>query len=190
VYIPPFEQKLDNILVDSNLQEITCGSGHVRMRGLTQFGPPEGMRYDFIARVVSNTSVKTSCLNGTSILSILPQVGTKAVSIVFGAETNYNASKGTAEFVYSFRGEDPGSAVEDKTQRAAAKSLTQLRGTHLKDFASLTGRFELHLPDSRNSSQIQTAELISRYNAADATGDPYLESILFDYANYADGAKT
>jgi alpha-L-fucosidase 2 len=148
------------------------------------------MRYDSIARVVSNTSVKTSCLNGTSILSILPQLGTKAVSIVFGAETNYNASKGTAEFGYSFRGEDPGSAVEDKTQRAAAKSLTQLRDAHLKDFASLTGRFEHHLPDSRNSSQIQTAELISRYNAADATGDPYLESILFDYANYADGAKT
>jgi hypothetical protein len=54
----------------------------------------------------------------------------------------------------------------------------------VKDFASLTGRFELDLPDPLDSAKAPTAEIIARYSASIATGDPYLESLLFDYANY------
>jgi alpha-L-fucosidase 2 len=182
--LPPLEVSLYNDLIDSNLHNLTCGLGHVRMRGLTQLGPPEGMRYDSIARVVSSTGIKTSCANGTSILSIIPKSGIKSVSIIVGAETNYDDSKGTAQFGYSFRGEDPSLAVEDRTRKAATKTPFQLKDAHVKDSASLTSRFELHLPDSTNSSQTQTAELIARYNAANATDNPYLENLLFDYANY------
>jgi alpha-L-fucosidase 2 len=182
--LPPLEVSLHNDVIDSNLHNLTCGLGHVRMRGLTQLGTPEGMRYDSIARVVSNAGIKTSCANGTSILSIIPKSGITSVSILVGAEMNYDASKGTAQFGYSFRVEDSSSAAKDRTRKAATKTPFQLKDAHVKDFASLASRFELHLPNSTNSSQTQTAELIARYNAANATGDPYLENLLFDYANY------
>jgi hypothetical protein len=42
----------------------------------------------------------------------------------------------------------------------------------VKDFASLTGRFELDLPDPLDSAKAPTAEIIARYSASIATGDP------------------
>ncbi|KAF1347347.1 glycoside hydrolase family 95 protein-like protein [Lizonia empirigonia] len=190
--LPALEVRLDNELVEPELQNVTCldgnGSGsetaHVRLRGVTQLGPPEGMRYDAIARVVSGSSVQASCANGAGTLSILPQNGTTSVAVIVGAGTNYDAKKGTAEFGYSFRGEDLGSAVEATTLAAAAKTLDKLRDSHVADFTSLTGRFSLSLPDPLKSEDTPTSELIARYNANDTAGDPYLENVLFDYANY------
>lgn len=188
--LPALEVRLDNELVEPELQDVTCLDGrsygnetaHVRLRGVTQLGPPEGMRYDSIARIVSGSQVETSCTNGT--LSIRPSKRTTSVAIVVGAGTNYDAKKGTAEFGYSFKGEDPGPAVEATTQAAAAKSLSTLKKAHIKDFTSLTGRFSLSLPDSLDSAGTPTSELLTRYDSNVTAGDPYLESLLFEYANY------
>jgi alpha-L-fucosidase 2 len=190
--LPVLEVRLDNELVEPGLQNVTCfdGSGygnetaHVRFRGVTQLGPPEGMRYDAIARVVSHSSVRSSCTNGTGVLSIAPRNGTRSVAIVVGADTNYDAKKGTAQYGYSFRGDDPAPIVEATTSTAAAKSLVELQKIHVEDFRSLTGRFSLSLPDPLDSAKTPTPEIIARYNANDTAGDPYLESLLFDYANY------
>ncbi|KAF9697577.1 hypothetical protein EKO04_004313 [Ascochyta lentis] len=190
--LPPLEVSLGNELVEAGLQNVSCFGGrgagnetaHVRLRGVTQVGPPEGMRYDAIARVVAGSSVQTSCANGTGMMHIVPGNGTTSVAIVVGAGTNYDAKKGTAEFGYSFRGGDPGPAVEASTRAAAAKTLEQLRGSHVEDFMSLTSRFSLSLPDPLNSAETPTSELIARYNANDTAGDPYLENLLFDYATY------
>ncbi|KZM26854.1 alpha-L-fucosidase [Ascochyta rabiei] len=190
--LPALEIRLGNELVGSMLQNVTCFDGngygnetaHVRLRGVTQLGPPEGMRYDAIARIVSGSSVQTSCTNSTGTLNIVPGNGTTSIAIVVGAGTNYDAKKGTAEFGYSFRGEDPGPAVEANTRAAAAKTLENLLKSHIEDFLSLTGCFSLSLPDPLNSAETPTSELIARYNAKDTTGDPYLENLLFDYANY------
>lgn len=180
--LPALEVRLYNDLVDSKLQNLTCGTEHVRMRGVTQLGPPEGMQYDSIARIVSHAGVNAYCENNT--LTISPQSGVKSVSIVVGAETNYDAKKGTAEFGYSYRGEDPGPIVDSTTKAAATKTLDELKRAHVEDFTSLTGRFELSLPDPLNSAVIETAEIIERYDVSNANGDPYLESFIFDYANY------
>ena len=188
--LPALEVRLDNELAETELQDVTCfdgqsygnGTAHVRLRGVTQLGPPEGMRYNSIARIVSGSRVQTTCSNGT--LNITPSNGTTSVAIVVGAGTNYDARKGTAEFGYSFKGEDPGPAVEANTQDAAAKTLDALNKAHIEDFASLTGRFSLSLPDPLNSANTPTAELIERYNSNDTAGDPFLESLFFDYANY------
>jgi alpha-L-fucosidase 2 len=126
----------------------------------------------------------TSCNNETNVLTIVPQSGTKSMSIIVGAETNHDVKKGTAEFGYSFKGEDPAFAVEKRTQDAAAKTFEELEKAHIEDFAALTGRFELSLPDTLNSSRLETSNLIRRYGADDTRGDPYLESLLFDYGNY------
>ncbi|EDU43196.1 hypothetical protein PtrSN002B_009456 [Pyrenophora tritici-repentis] len=188
--VPPLEVTLDNVLVSPQLQNVTCVEGdttkpaHLRLRGVTQLGPPEGMRYDSIARVVSNSNTDVSCDENTGLLSIAPRSGTKSVSIVIGAGTNYDAKKGTAEHNYSFRGEDPALIVEATTLKAATKTLDQLRGRHIDDFTALTGLFELSLPDPLNSSQTQTSELINRYTVNNTSGDPYLESLLMENSRY------
>lgn len=182
--LPLLEVRLDNELAGAELQELTCENAHVRMRGVTQLGPPEGLKYDSIARVVSSTGVTTSCSNTTSGLSIRPKTGIKSVTIVVGAGTNYDPKKGTAASGYSFRGADAGPVVEATTQKAAATTLTELKNNHVKDFTTLTSRFQLSLSDPLKSSLLPTSEIITRYNADNTAGDPYLENLLFDYANY------
>ena len=186
--LPALKVRLDNTLVEPELQTMKCSDGdeaaNIRLQGVTQLSSPEGMRYDAIARVVSDSDVRTACHNNTGALSIVPKNGTKSVAIIIGAGTNYDAKKGTSEFGYSFRGEDPGPAVEVITHAAAAKTLEELQKRHIEDFTALTGRFLLSLPNPLDSANIPTSELIARYNANDTAGDPYLESLLFDYANY------
>lgn len=191
--LPVVEVRLGNELVEDGLQRVTCFDGqgygndtaHVRMRGVTQRGPPEGMRYDAIARIVATGDVGTSCVNSTGALRIAPKNNnTTTVTVVVGAGTNYDPKKGTAEFGYSYRGEDPGPVVEATTRAAAAKTLEALQSSHVDDFTQLTGRFALSLPDPLESANTPTSELLNRYNANDTAGDPFLESLLFDYANY------
>lgn len=182
--LPTLEVRLGNELVAQELQNVACKQDYVRLRGVTQMGPPNGMQYDSIARLLSSSGVTTSCINSTGALSVVPNNGTRSLAIVVGAGTDYDAKKGTAEFGYSFRGEDPGPEVERTTLAAAAKTLNELRSSHIEDFNSLAGRFELVLPDSSNSTQVPTSQLIARYETNHAAGDPYLENILFDYATY------
>jgi alpha-L-fucosidase 2 len=182
--LPTLVVALDNELVVPGLQNATCAEeGFVRLRGVTQTGSPEGMRYDAIASVVSTAGIATSC-DDKCALRIVPGNGTRSVAIVVGAGTNYDAKKGTAEYEYSFRGEDPGLVVEETLRKAVAKTISQLQDGHIDDFEALTGRFELSLSDFSNSAQLQTADLIARYNANETAGDPYLENLLFDYGNY------
>jgi alpha-L-fucosidase 2 len=188
--LPAVEVRLDNELVDPELRNATCvsgngtDSGYLRLGGVTELGPPEGMRYDAIARVASGSNVNTRCDSSTNLLTIASGNSTNSVTIVLGAETNYDAKKGTPESDYSFRGEDPGPAVEATTSNAAAKTLSGLLKRHIDDFTSLTGRFTLSLPDPLKSSQAPTSDVIARYNANNTAGDPYIENLLFDYAQY------
>jgi alpha-L-fucosidase 2 len=189
--LPKLEVRLDNELVEDALQSITCVNGgpgnetaHLSLQGTTQLGPPEGMLYEAIARVVTDPGVQVVCADGQDILQIVPNNGTKSVAIVVGAGTDYDPKKGTAEYGYSFRGQDPGPIVKASTRSAAARPIEDLQRNHFEDFASLTGRFTLALPDPLNSSSIPTPDVIGRYNANATTGDPFLEGLLFDYANY------
>jgi alpha-L-fucosidase 2 len=51
------------------------------------------------------------------------------------------------------------------------------------DHQALAGAFELNLPDAADSAQLETADLINQYSV-DGLGDPYLESLLFDYGRH------
>ncbi|KAL1801116.1 hypothetical protein ACET3X_001458 [Alternaria dauci] len=188
--LPVIQVKLDNELVASEQRNATCisgngtDSGYLRLRGVTELGSPEGMQYEAIARLASGSSVNTRCDSSMNLLTIASGNATTSITIVLGAETNYDAKKGTPEFNYSFRGEDPGPAVEATTSTASAKKLPELLSRHIEDFTSLTGRFTLSLPDPLKSSQTPTSEVIARYNANNTAGDPYIENLLFDYAQY------
>ncbi|KAF2634401.1 alpha-fucosidase [Massarina eburnea CBS 473.64] len=182
--LPALKIRLDNTLVGADLQNISSGEGYIRLRGVTQVDPPEGMRYDAIVRLVGVASLKTSWDEEKGTLTVKPEKARKSLTLVVGAGTNYDQKKGTAEHNYSFRGEDPGPFVERTVATAALRTFADLQKAHEKDFRSLTGRFTLTLLDPLKSSAVETATLISRYNASSPISDPYLESLFFSYATY------
>lgn len=50
--IPRFSVGLENRVVSDGLTKVECGEdSHVRLNGLTQEGPPEGMKFEAVARL-------------------------------------------------------------------------------------------------------------------------------------------
>lgn len=183
--LPTLVIRLDNELAGPELQNSTCDSGSVKLRGVTQLGPPEGMRYEAIVRLINTKDVDMQCdVSRQGTLTVLPRNGTRSVVFVVGAGTNYEPKHGTSEHEYSFRGEDPTSKLQETTSSAASKDFDTLRQRHIEDFEALTGRFEFSLPDHLNASSVETSKLLARYNSSSSVGDPYLESLLFDYGKY------
>lgn len=178
--LPGIQLQFENQAVPE-LGTAMCGRGFTRYRGITQIGPPEGMKYEAMARVIG--SIKTQCTNKGHL--VIPESARiKELTIVFGGETNYDATKGNSASGYSFKGADPGPIVKSTTATAADSSFTRLLQHHISDFRSLSGAFELVLPDPHKSEKAETATAISRYAAMGSAGDPFIESLLFDLSRY------
>ncbi|KAF2138264.1 glycoside hydrolase family 95 protein [Aplosporella prunicola CBS 121167] len=181
--LPTVTVSFENTLAAPELQNPTCGDGFVRLAGVTQLGPPEGMRYDAFAQVVDSHIPLIHCSNTTTGALVIPSsANTTSIELLIAAGTNYDQKKGTREHNFSFKGEDP----EPRLRRlisAASKKHKTLLSRHLEDFQSLTHAFSLDLPDTLGSAGLETATLITRYNTT-AEGDPYVDSLLFDYARY------
>lgn len=175
--IPTVTVSLANSLVNDTLINATCGTGYTRLTGLTQASI--GLKFDSIARVPGDYS---SACTDTGSLVILPAPGQKAITIVWSAESDYDQTKGNAANNFSFRGEDPGPTVERSTASAASQSYEALLKDHVEDYATLMGSFRLDLPDTANSSGVETSSLVARYT--NGTSDPFLESLLFDYSRH------
>lgn len=176
--IPEVTVSLSNGLMDSSLLSQTCGQGYTRLNEITQAFI--GMKFDAIARIAGNVS--TSCSNSSASLIIPSTPGQTSLIIVFSAESDYDQTKGNAEVDYSFKGEDPGLVVEHRTTAAASMTYETLLHDHIEDYASLMGAFTLQLPDTANSSTIETADLVSRYT--NGTSDPFLESLMLEYSRH------
>jgi alpha-L-fucosidase 2 len=174
----------ENTLVEKNLLDVTCGDDYVRLRGVTQAGPPEGLKYDSIARVTRDSHAATRCSEDGSSLSISTRKGQKTVTVVVGAGTNFDQTKGNAEHDYSFKGADPAAYVKKATSAAASKKYEHLLRAHLRDYQALESAFSLNLPDPNGSAEKETADLISAYTADRSTGDPFVEALLFDYSRH------
>ncbi|KLU90545.1 hypothetical protein MAPG_10398, partial [Magnaporthiopsis poae ATCC 64411] len=54
--LPEVSVRFDNTLVPANAFRRSCGGGFTRVRGVTQIGPPEGLKYDAMARAVTGGS--------------------------------------------------------------------------------------------------------------------------------------
>ncbi|PSR97775.1 Six-hairpin glycosidase-like protein [Coniella lustricola] len=179
--LPSVTIALANNLMDSSLVNTTCGSGYTRLDGITQ--QDIGLRFTSIAQLLGNVSATCSSTDHSLTVSSLPNQN--SITVVFSAESDYNQTNGDAVHDYSFRGAAPGPVVEQRTNAAAAQSYNTLLEAHVDDYSSLMGRFTLSLPDTANSSTVETANLVARYGATNATTtDPYLEALLFDYARH------
>lgn len=183
--VPQVTVGFENTLIDQDLFELTCGEDFTRMTGHTQVGPPIGMKYDAIARITGRpgcAAPKTECGSDGSLI-ITPNQGQQSVTVVIGAGTNFDQSKGNAENGYSFQGEDPAEYVEKTTADAALLGRKELLVRHLTDYQELAGAFSLDLPDPNDSANIETAALVQGYDS-DGPGDPFLEALIFDYARH------
>lgn len=180
--LPELSIRLENQLVNSTLANSTCGHGYTGLTGITQVGPPEGMRYEGVVRIVGAGNISTRCDEERGLMVVPRTSGLRSLSIVVGAGTNYDQTKGNAASNFSFRGDDPAEYVQSVTSEAASHSSSQLRQRHLNDYQRLSSAFTLDLPDSDNSSNVETSVLFGRYDSNN--GDPYVESLLLDYSRH------
>ncbi|KAL5335061.1 alpha-fucosidase A [Aspergillus crustosus] len=189
--LPVVTVGLDNILVDQTLLQSSCESGSkskgknavLRHSGITQIGPPEGMRYAAVARA-DPRSAESAC-SADGALRISPRG--RDLTIVISAKTNYDQKAGNRASGWSFKGEDPELLVEKISESAVSRGYTSLLSRHVKDYQSLMGAFSLELLPEHNKNQDEekdTAELISTYIFDNTSGNPFLETLLFDYARH------
>ncbi|OOO13321.1 hypothetical protein OAory_01010700 [Aspergillus oryzae] len=169
----------DQLVEESSLWNATCDSDFARLRGVTQEGPPRGMTYDTIAR----SSIPGRCDSSTGKLAINAR-NSSSLTIVIGAGTDFDGTKGTAATDYTFKGEDPAEYVEKITSSALSQSESKLRTEHIEDYSGLMSAFTLDLPDTQDSNGTELSTLITNYNANKTDGDPYLEKLLFDYGRH------
>lgn len=179
--LPNITVSFENILTTQDLVTTSCETDSVHFTGYTQANSPQGMKYSAIARALDN-SVTTSCLDSGHLIFQSAETQ-KSRTFVIAADTNYNQKKGTKEAGYSFRGEDPVPIISRIASQAASKQYNVLLTRHLKDYQKLEGAFRLELPDPNSSSKLETAVVFSNYNWT-GEGDPFLESLLFDYSRY------
>jgi alpha-L-fucosidase 2 len=181
--LPAITIALENQQADHSLYNATCGDQYVRLTGVTQLGPPTGMKYDGIARLTTRTATASCSKTIAGALVIPASSHIRTFSVVIGANTDYDQTAGTAATNFSFKGADPSSYVESVTSAAAAKAESDLRTSHLADYQSLAGQFTLSLPDVAKSAGLETSAMISRYTSG-GSGDPYLESTLFEFGRH------
>jgi alpha-L-fucosidase 2 len=138
-------------------------------------------RVQALAMQTQRKSASPSCTQSGSLL--IPSDGkTEAIALVFAAGTNYDQKKGNAANDYSFKGVDPEAAVLSTVQEASKKAYEDIYSAHVTDHGNLFRQFTLDLPDPDNSANVPTPQLMTEYTT-DA-GDPFVESLLFDYGRY------
>lgn len=179
--LPSVAIKLENQLVNDTLAQSSCGADFASLEGITQVGPPEGMRYRSVARVLDWAGI-TKCDNRTGVLRISRKSDRRSISIAVGAGTDYDQTKGNAANNFSFRGEDPARHVQKVTTEASSKSLRELEKRHIEDYTGLLGAFTLELSDPHGSVDVETCLLLKQYNSS--LGNPFVESLLFDYSRH------
>ncbi|KUJ08343.1 uncharacterized protein LY89DRAFT_789144 [Mollisia scopiformis] len=175
--LPEVTITLENQLVDSSLINMTCGNQYARLSGVTQLGAPTGMKFDGMARLYTRTGTAV-CDDASGALTIPANSHIREFTLVIGAGTNYDQTKGNVENNFSFKGEDPATYVETVTADAVAQKEGDLRAAHTADYQNLMSQFTLGLPDIAGSADLELSEMLDRYAGTDSS-DPYLESLLF-----------
>ncbi|KAH8150877.1 uncharacterized protein LAJ45_05059 [Morchella importuna] len=160
---------------------ITTASNTITLRGLAE--SPDGMLYDARAAIVfPGTAQKGKDFTTSTGLSVPATAGVKELWIVLSMDTNYDETKGNPSDGYTFQGIDPAKKVAGNVAAAASKSYNALLAEHIKDHQALYRAFSLTLPDPLGSASKATDELMKAYTLD--KGDPYLESLLFDFGRY------
>ncbi|KAI1751610.1 Six-hairpin glycosidase-like protein [Xylaria castorea] len=179
--LPRIRFGFENLLTSRNLTVVTCNGNSVQLVGYTHAALPQGMKFSAIASILGE-SATSSCLDSGHLVS-QPSKSQKSKTIIVAADTNYDQKKGNKRAGFSFQGRDPVPVISQITSEAASKKYQTLLSRHLKDYQALEGVFRLELPDTKHSSEVETADLLSNYDW-NCSGDPFVESLLFDYSRH------
>jgi Glycosyl hydrolase family 65, N-terminal domain len=183
--LPNVAVSLENRLIGSNLYNATCGSSQVRLNGITQKGPPRGMEYDLLVRLSTGPlgMPMASCSHdqrGTLVVTgsaYGEDLVLKSFSVIIGAGTDYDQTKGNAANKFSFRGVKPGPIVDKVTAQSSTKLESKLLISHIQDYQGLMNAFGLELYDPWKASQypsesLEFFQLLDRYKySAGITGN-------------------
>jgi alpha-L-fucosidase 2 len=169
----------DNVRT-SPASNISCDADGAHLRGQTQ--EDIGLIFDARVRAVAG-SPEALCTSSGSM--VFPSNGfSQTVTLVFTAGTNFDQRNGNVASNYSFRGADPEMTVLSTVQAASKKSYPDLYNSHVQDYTNLFDQFILNLPDTNNSANVPTAQLMEEYTYTTDVGNPFVESLLFDYGRY------
>ena len=139
------------------------------------------MIYYSQAALLSPT-VHQTCLNNGTMLINAQFDNLKEITLVFSADTNYLLANGNTAAGYSFKGTDPRARVSSIISSAVKQTYISMKQEHQDDYLALWNAFSLSLPDPYNSTTIPVDILVNNYDIS--KGDPYLESLMFDYSRY------
>ncbi|KAI1348385.1 Six-hairpin glycosidase-like protein [Xylaria sp. FL0043] len=179
--LPTITIGFENLLTSQDLVTTACGNNSVRFEGYTQAGSPQGMKFSAIAKTLGGSAI-TSCSESSNLV-VQSAKSQRSQTIIIAADTDYDQKAGNRGDGYSFRGQDPTPAISSIASQALSKNYQNLLARHLKDYQVLEGKFSLELPDPNHSSELETAVILSSYNWT-GSGDPFLESLLFDYSRH------
>ena len=106
------------------------------------------------------------------------------ILLISSAATNYQQSMDT-DFNY-FSEVTPLMKVESGIKKAARKSYTQLRDSHIRDYKSLYNRIAISLDDAANINNKTTDELLKGYknNTNTSAENLYLEQLYYQFGRY------
>jgi alpha-L-fucosidase 2 len=176
--LPSITVGLENQLASPS-PALSCKSNSINLNGTTAAGL--GMVYNARATVViPGETGKDHCSNSSS--QVVVPAGKGEVFVVIAAGTQYDSEKGNSDAYYSFRGEDPSELVSSTATAAAETEYEDLREAHVADYRSFHNTFNLTLPGGNGSSTELTKSLIDNYDSA--TGNPFVENLLFDFGRY------
>ena len=137
--LPQITLSLENRLTNTSFFSASCADQYVRLAGVTQLGPPEGMKYDGIARLTTRTGT-AYCSNTTDGTLIIPASShIRMFSLIIAAGTNYDQKAGDAAHNFSFKGPDAGPTIENTISSAMSKSESDIRSAHVRDYQNLMG---------------------------------------------------
>ncbi|OQE36945.1 hypothetical protein PENCOP_c011G05187 [Penicillium coprophilum] len=179
--LPDVTVGLQDLARTTPRSKASCSSNGIRLHGQTQADPNEGeigMLFD--AHVQAVTSSSMTCNPSSEI--VVSGNTAKSLLLVVGTGTNYDQTKGNSDSKYSFKGPDPYPNVLSAVQAASKESYESLRKSHITDYQSFMHKFTLDLPDPKTSADVDTTTLIKNYSTEE--GDPFVESLIIDYAKY------
>jgi hypothetical protein len=168
---------VENRLAPTHLYNATCGASQIRLTGVTQESNPVGMEYDMLVRLSTgplgmpmsscSTSHKgTLVVSGSAYGKDMPL---NTISIVIGATTDYDATKGNANDKFTFKGVGKtGPALEKSTAQMSTRLESKLMLAHVQDYQKLMNEFHLELFDPWKATKypsetLEFTQLLDRY---------------------------
>jgi hypothetical protein len=174
--LPNVAVSLENRLIPASTYNASCGSSLIRLQGTTQTSAPGGMGWDVLARISTGPlgMPMSSCSTNTkgTIVVTGSAYGNDLIlssfSVIIGAASEYDQTKGDFASKFSFRGPKPGPALDKLTAQSSVKLENKLIIAHTQDYQKLMGGFQLELFDPWKGSKypsetLEFGQLLDRY---------------------------